>query len=336
MSPDRLHTSLAVAALVATIGAAPLHCEPALAAITSSTACTTMTRHDPTPESKCYSIEHGGLKRTFRLYIPAKTTEGALPLIFVLHGGGGTGANMEWLTRQGFNRIADREGAIIAYPDGVGRSWNDGRADLQSRSSNEKVDDLGYLRELPREISGTFPVDVARVYATGISNGGFMAYRLACDAADVFAAVAPVAASLPVDLGQRCAPARAVSLTIINGTEDPIVPWNGGAIRVLWVARGSVLSAQATAARWMELDKCDSLHDVGGLKDAVADDGTALLQRTAECAGKSEITLYEVRGGGHTWPGGEAYLGQTIVGRVSHELNANETVWRFFSGRSLQ
>jgi len=125
------------------------------------------------------------LKRTFRLYVPAKTAEGALPLILVLHGGGGTGGNMEWLTRQGFNRIADREGAIVAYPDGVGHSWNDGRPDLQSRAASEKVDDLGYLRELPHEISATLPVDVARVYATGISNGGFMAYRLACDAANV-------------------------------------------------------------------------------------------------------------------------------------------------------
>jgi polyhydroxybutyrate depolymerase len=163
-----------------------------------------------------------------------------------------------------------------------------------------------------------------------------MTYRLACDAADVFAAVAPVAANLSVDLGQRCAPTRAVPLTIINGTDDPIVPWNGGAIKVLWAARGVVLSAQATVARWMELDKCDALHEVGGVKDAVADDGTTLLLRTAECADRGEINLYEVRGGGHTWPGGEVYLSQMVVGRVSHELNANETVWRFFTRHSLQ
>jgi polyhydroxybutyrate depolymerase len=100
---------------------------------------------------------------------------------------------MEKLTEGKFNRIADRDGAIIVYPDGLGRGWNDGRTDLKSKAVAEQVDDIGFLRALPRKISSQFPVDTTRVFATGRSNGGPMSYRLACDAADVFAAVAPVA-----------------------------------------------------------------------------------------------------------------------------------------------
>ena len=237
---------------------------------------------------------------------------------------------MEKLTEGKFNRIADGDGAIIVYPDGLGRGWNDGRTDLKSKAIAEQVDDIGFLGALPREISSRFPVDTTRVFATGISNGGLMSYRLACDAADVFAAVAPVAANMSVEIAPRCHPAREVSMLVINGTDDPIMPWNGGTIRVLWAARGTVLSTQATADRWIELDRCEPLREIGEVVDQDPGDGTSLVKHSARCASRADVTLFEIRGGGHTWPDGLPYLGPRIVGRVSRELNASEQIWEFF------
>lgn len=308
----------------------------ASAAMTPSTDCTSVNRREAKALlSKCYAMQADGRTRTFRLYVPA-THKGPAALILVLHGGGGGGGNMEWLTKDGLNHIADREGALIAYPDGIGHGWNDGRGDVRSKAEREDIDDVSFLRALVKEVGTAYQIDPARVYATGISNGGLMSYRLACDAADIFAAVAPVAANMSDLLASRCLPSRPISMAIFNGTDDPIMPYEGGEIKVLWAARGRVLSTRATLERWLALDKCSALHPAGELIDAIPDDGTALLQQTAECAGKTEMTLYEIRGGGHTWPGGEPYLGKMIVGNVSRELDANEVIWHFFAQHPLR
>src|SRR5262245_12813252 len=105
-----------------------------------------------TLETKCQTLTHEGRERTYRVYVPQRLHE-PVPLIFVLHGGGGSGANMELMTRQGFNRAADRDGAIVVYPDGVGRNWNDGRTGVRSKAMEENVDDVGFFRALVRELS---------------------------------------------------------------------------------------------------------------------------------------------------------------------------------------
>jgi len=300
----------------------------ARAGVHASDACVAAPRRQAHElEAKCFALEHGGVERTFRLYVPPRA-QGPLPLVVVLHGGGGSGAGMEWLTQGGFNRIADRDGAVVVYPDGIGKGWNDGRTDMRSEAVKEAVDDVGFLRALPREISSQTPLDLGRVYATGISNGGLMSYRLACDAADSFAAVAPVAANLSVELAPRCQPARPISLAIVNGTADPIMPWRGGPVKVLWLARGNVVSTPATVARWLELDHCLAL-ELREHRDSVPDDGTVLERSSASCEDGAEVALFEIQGGGHTWPSGVPYLGERLVGRVSRELDANERIWEF-------
>jgi polyhydroxybutyrate depolymerase len=294
--------------------------------------CLAARRKDTSHEAACYSLVHDGRKRTLRVYVPPKHSE-ALPVVLVLHGGGGTGGGMEWLTRRGFNRIADRDGAIIVYPDGIDRGWNDGRSANRS-AADAAVDDVGFLRALPGQLAPLHPIDRARLYVTGISNGGMMSYRLACDAAEVFAAAAPVAANMAVELDGACHPARAMPLLIMNGVDDPIMPWEGGLIRVLWMTRGRVLSSEASAARWLSLDRCGALEPQPLIEPSPAD-GTSAAPRSARCADGAEVRLYEIRGGGHTWPGGEPYLTSHIVGRVSHALDANETIWEFFRRQAL-
>lgn len=319
-----------VFALLIALGSVPLHA----AGIHPSNACASVNRRiEANLEAKCFAMDFGGRERTLYIYAPAGK-HAAMPLVFVLHGGGGVGAGMEWLTKRGFNRLADHDGAVIVYPDGIGKSWNDGRSDTSAASAQEHIDDIGWFRALPHELSGQYDIDRHRVYVTGISNGGLMSYRIACDAADMFAAAAPVAASMSLDLAPVCKPARPISIAILNGTDDPIMPWGGGPVKVLWLRRGNVLSTAATLARWTELDHCSAVH-AEPVVDSVPDDGTALARQSAQCAGASEVDLFEIRGGGHTWPAGEPYLGERFVGRVSRELDANVAIWTFFMRHRL-
>src|ERR1043165_9494357 len=123
------------------IGYAAGFAQPALAKPQPSSQCVSINRRQAaTSEAKCYSSKHGGVPRTFRGYAPS-AQKGPVPLVMVLHGGGGSGGNMEWLTKRGFNRIADRDGAVIVYPDGIGKSWNDGRSDLKSEAVEKQVDE---------------------------------------------------------------------------------------------------------------------------------------------------------------------------------------------------
>jgi polyhydroxybutyrate depolymerase len=281
-------------------------------------------------ETRCFALSQAGQERTFRLYVPPHLA-GPVPLILVLHGGGGSGAGMERLTLQGLDRIADREGAVVAYPDGVGKGWNDGRSDLRSQATRQNVDDVGFLRALVMDLASSLPIDRSRVYATGISNGGMMSYRLACDAADVFAAVAPVAADFGSELSSRCAPARPISIAIFQGTEDPIMPWAGGEVRILVFTHGHVISAADSFDRWRALDRCGDPSS-SDPRAAEPPDGTSVVTHLAgPCAAGTEVRLYEIRGGGHTWPSGQPYLGPRLVGRVSHALDANQEIWSFLS-----
>jgi polyhydroxybutyrate depolymerase len=320
--------TLALALALALAGFSP----PPLAAALRPDDCLAARRAQTRPEAACYSLVQDGRKRTLRVYVPP-ARGGPLPVVLVLHGGGGTGGGMEWLTRRGFNRIADRDGALIVYPDGIGHGWNDGRSARRS-AAEAAVNDLAFLRALPLELAALHPVDRTRLYVTGISNGGMMSYRLACDAAEVFAAAAAVAANMAVELAGACQPARPVPILIMSGVDDPIMPWKGGAIRVLWMTRGTVLSAGESAARWLALDRCGALEPQP-LIEADPADGTVAAPRSAHCAQGSEVRLYEIRGGGHTWPKGEPYLTTRLVGRVSQALDANETLWAFFRQHAL-
>lgn len=279
-------------------------------------------------QATCFAMEYAGRQRTARIYQPSSAVA---PLILVLHGGQGSASSMELLTRGAFNRIADREGAIVVYAEGVDRHWNDGR-DLPETAARENVDDVGFIRALIEEVARRHPLDRGRIFSTGISNGGFMSMRLACDAAETFAAVAPVTAVLSEKLGARCAPSRPVAIMIINGTEDPLVPWTGGMVKVLGVSRGAVWSADRTFERWLELDGCGGRRGDGARTDNDPADKTAVVVHRERCGADVEVRLYEIQGGGHTWPGGVAYANERLVGRVSQELDASEEIWKFMKG----
>ena len=274
------------------------------------------------------SIAAGGLVRTYLLHLPAGGVIPHVPLVLAFHGAGGTGAGMRRLT--GFAARADRAGIIVAYPDGVRRRWNDGR-----RSIPAPVDDVAFVRQLIDTLSRRYGVDPARVYATGISNGGLLSERLGCDLALRIAAIAPVAANMPADIAPACRPARPVSVIQINGTADPLVPYGGGEIaRPLGLGPGgTVLSTTESVALWVRRDACPGRPEPVAVPPRAMPDGTKVTRLVySGCAAGAAVALYTVDGGGHTWPNGPQFLPVARVGPVSRQLDASSTILAFFLG----
>jgi polyhydroxybutyrate depolymerase len=275
-----------------------------------------------------HSIHVDGLPRNYLLHVPGDLPSGKpAPLVLVFHGGGGHDWNMPGFTH--FDDLADQEGFVVAYPDAIDRNWNDSRGVATA-------DDVGFTRAVIADVSRAHLIDAHRVYATGISNGGFFSNRLACDAADKIAAIASVAATMPRPLVTECKPSRPISVLYIQGTGDPLVPISGGTIGfVRGRHRGENISLADSAKFWRENDRISSAPEVKALPDRF-DDGTH-VRREIWTGGKddTEVDVYTVEGGGHTWPGGPQYLPKVIVGKASQNLNATRTIWEFFQGQEL-
>ncbi|MBX7220458.1 MAG: hypothetical protein K1Y36_10975 [Blastocatellia bacterium] len=270
------------------------------------------------------SITVGGLERTYRLYVPkAIQKQNATPLVIVLHGGGGDGKGMVTLTH--FNDVAEREKFIAVYPDGLNKSWNDGREDKPGQAD---VDDVGFISALIDKLGTEYNVDQRRIFATGMSNGGFFSNRLGCQLSNKIAAIAPVAGAFPdFSTTPLYAPAGPLPVLLINGTDDPLVLYNGG-----FVAgnRGKSLSVAATVALWVKAGGCSPTPEVTLLPDT-ANDGTQARREVYNgCSHNAQVVLITVQNGGHTWPGGFQYLPQIIIGKTSRDFDASETIWEFF------
>ncbi|MEW6554461.1 MAG: PHB depolymerase family esterase [Actinomycetota bacterium] len=276
------------------------------------------------------SLRYAGQERTYLLHLPpAYDGEDALPLLFVFHGGGGDGEGMVRLTH--FSDIADEHGFIAAYPDGIDKNWNDGRPEV-----NPGVDDVGFISALIDELVDTYGIDTTRVYSTGISNGGMFSYRLACELSDKIAAIAPVAALMGEDLSRRCSPSRPVPVMLVVGTDDPLVPWEGGEIGGDLASRGYAISAAATVSFWVGVDGCTGSPDSEYLPDAAPGDGT-MVRREIYGGGRdgTEVVLLAVEGGGHTWPGGWQYMRERTIGLTCRDIDAGEVIWDFFTRFTL-
>lgn len=281
-------------------------------------------------------IYSGGLQRTYTVHIGShydKTRPTSL--IIVLHGGGGTGQNMNKLTN--FNAIADGENFIVVYPDGFEKHWNDGRNVQRYRAQSQNVDDVGFVSALIDHLSGEFNIDTNRVYVTGISNGAMMSHRLGCELSQKIAAIAPVAGNIPANMISSWVPSRPVSVLIINGTEDPLVPWAGGDVHLGPLELGQVVSVENTVKFWVNNDKCASTPVVTQLPDKDPSDGTRVKMETyGGCQDGGEVVLYAVEGGGHTWPGGPQYSPESIIGRTSRDFDASEVIWQFFQEHPIK
>ncbi|MBK7579764.1 MAG: esterase [Myxococcales bacterium] len=280
-----------------------------------------------------HQLEHEGRERSFLVHLPpGHSPTLAVPLVIALHGGGGVAAYFNSFTKFSLTREADARGWVLLFPQGVAKGWNDGRPSVD-RASRERagVDDVGYISTLIDHAHAKWGVDRERVFVTGISNGGAMSFRLAVDLSERIRAVAPVTMGLPVGL-EHTAPKRPLSVLLVNGTEDPLVPFRGGQIRVLGKERGEVLSTDATLELFAKHAACTRRSGPRTLPDLDPDDGTRVSFEAREgCADGTTVALYRIEGGGHTWPGGRQYLPERTVGRVSRELDASKAIFDFFA-----
>lgn len=283
---------------------------------------------------------YGGLRRTWKLYVPTLSDESvSVPLVIVLHGRGGNGDSMILLTRKGFNRFADKDPFIVAYPNGIELNWNDGRKDEQSndRAHRDNIDDVGFISALIDKMIRDYNVDHSRVYVTGISNGAIMCYRLGCELSNKIAAIAPVDGNIPVMLHPECSPLLPVSVLAINNTDDPLVPFRGGDIHGKFkkVNLGKVLSVDESIAFWIEKNRCSLTPVVIDLPTRYPEDGTSVnVKHYINENDGTEVILYTVDGGGHTWPGGLQYMPAGMIGKTCRDFDANEVIWSFFKKHS--
>lgn len=269
------------------------------------------------------TIEVDGREREYLVHAPDGDPPAAgWPVLFVFHGAFMTGASMQKYVK--IDGLADDEGFVVVYPNGIHRVWNDGRVDSE-------VDDIAFTDALLDRIDRDFEIDADRVYATGISNGAFMSHRVACDLSDRFVGAAPVAGTLSEELRDTCEPQRPMPMLLVMGTEDDLVPYEGGELGGgLSGELGTMLSAVDSAAWWAEQSGCGAARRQDLEK---VEDGTSIeLRAWAACDGDVQVQLYTVDGGGHTWPGAKK---SALFGTTSREIDANEVLWAFFSGFSL-
>jgi polyhydroxybutyrate depolymerase len=310
---------------------------------------------EPTRDGTNY-LSFDGIKRSYYIHMPnSYDGQTPLPVVLILHGGGGDGASTARTTAM--NDTADESGFIAVYPNGYpvggGRhSWNAGTCCEPAVSRD--ADDVGFIRAVLDDLDRLYSVDLSRVYATGISNGAMMSYVLASELSERIAAIAPVAAAMGFD---EIESTRPVPVLHIHGSEDRNAPPAGG-VGPNSLAGIVHLPLQDCIQRWVRFNGCSPTPVVSQLPDPVEDGTTVRREQYGDCRDRAEVALYLVEGGGHTWPGmpyddfAEYYLERCRqrnvepnptaleymrqAGRASRDISANDIIWEFFSSYSLE
>ncbi|MCA3241324.1 MAG: poly(3-hydroxybutyrate) depolymerase [Rubrivivax sp.] len=271
-------------------------------------------------------LTHAGQERRALVHVPARSLGAPAPLVLALHGGGGHAEFMADDERYGLVSAAERDGYVVAFPNGHSRlprgrlaTWNAGGCCGAARDAAS--DDLGFLRALVERIAAEHPVDRTRVLAVGMSNGGMMAYRLACEAADLVAGIVAVAGTEAYVDAAACKPSRPVSVLHIHARDDTHVLFGGGAGPDAFRNRSQVMdfvSVPETVSRWRTRLGCRADAE------PVLERPGARCERHAGCRGGVELQLCVTDGGGHSWPG--AAVVRRGKAPASAALDANERI----------
>jgi polyhydroxybutyrate depolymerase len=280
------------------------------------------------------TITVGELKRTYKVHVPPSSGKDTpLPLVIVLHGGFGNAYAIEMQSEMSL--FADKAGFVVAYPEGlgkalmpsVGRSWNGG--ECCNPAAARKIDDVAFIAAMIDDLAKKVNIDRKRVYATGLSNGAIMSYRLACDLSDRIAAIAPVGGP---NTTISCTPAHPVSVIHFHGTADPCSPYTGGP--------GGGCAAKALGFEPKPIFNTPPIPEIvknwAGRIHAPLTPRTTLQKGAVTCITYgpgdegAEAALCTIEGGGHTWPGGVEKLQSSLVGTVNRDISANQVMWEFF------
>jgi polyhydroxybutyrate depolymerase len=273
-----------------------------------------------------------GLRRPVRFYRPERLADRPA-LLLALHGSGGDGERLRRLTGQAFERLADEQGFLVAYPDALGGHWNDCRGRAPYHAALAGIDDVGFLRAVADRAANLVGGELAGVFVVGYSNGGHLVFRAALEAPRDFTAFATIGAHLPVAEERDCSSSAAsVSILMVSGTDDPINPFDGGTVRPPGGGSpGEVLSAQATARYFARRAGAPEDPTLERHPDRDPGDGTRVETRHWRAEGRQEVALMVVRGGGHTLPHPTAPFPVEIVGRTSRDMDGARSIWTFFA-----
>jgi len=271
-------------------------------------------------QSTVSTLVHNGLTRSYRIYVPGSYSGNvAVPLLFNLHGYTSNALQQEFYGD--FRDIADTANFILVHPDGTvdpngNTYWN-------AFGAVAGIDDVGFISALIDKIDQDYNIDLNRVYSCGMSNGGFMSYRLACELADRITAVASVTGTMPINAPANCNPDKPTPVMQIHGTADPTVPYNGNA---------SIMAIEALVNWWVNFNQCSITPSISNVPNTNIND-MCTAERYLYTGGNngSTVELFKVTPGAHTWPGAPIVIGVTNM-----DFNASVEIWRFFRQYSMQ
>ena len=280
--------------------------------------------------TRTVTLTHQGRARQYLLHVP-NAPNGAVVLAF--HGGGQRAEQMRRISR--FDTLADREHFIVAFPDAFERSWADGSN--ETSAEKQGVDDVDFAKAVIADIARMHTIDRARLFATGLSNGGILTHRLACEAADTFAAIAPVIAAITNTVAASCRPSAPIAVFGIQGDADPSVRFEGAAVGTAGVR---LLGSRASQELWRSLNGCAPSVTSTPLP-VLVQDGTSVTRRSyTGCRGHGDVVWYEIQGGGHRWPPPHSDEGRSEAdaqrenGVSTQNINASEAIWAFFAAHA--
>ena len=284
-----------------------------------------------TPGDHTRTVEVDKLTRKYLVHIPPKyDPKTPSPVVLAFHGGG---SNAEVMVKFcGLNETADKHGFIVVYPSGTGRlekllTFNGGNC--CGYAMQQKVDDVAFTRALLDDLATVINVDQKRIYATGMSNGAIMAYKLASELSDRIAAIAPVGGPMGTE---TCNPIRPVPVIHFHGTNDEHAPFKGG--KGKGVSGTDFYSVDHSIKAWIKANGCKDEPATVKLPDAAKDGTTATITTYGGGKDGAEVVLVAIDGMGHTWPGREP--GLKLLGKSSKNVSANEMMWEFFKKRPMK
>jgi polyhydroxybutyrate depolymerase len=272
-------------------------------------------------------IKVGKDTRSYQLFVPSKISVSPMPLVLVFHGAGGNASAMSKKTH--FNRYAERDGVMLVYLQGENKRWNDGRIE-----TGNHADDLGFVKALLVKLKQENRIDAQNVYAVGHSNGGMFTQHLGAVMADQFKAIASVAGPMPAGEALNFKPIKPLSVLLIHGIQDPIVPYQGG---VVARSRGEVASVKTTANLWRSLANLPEVGNVLPFMDPDKNDACTVHHQQWALI-NYRVELISLDGAGHDWPSTEPVksgplrmrLAEKVLGPSCHSLDASKEIWRFF------
>jgi polyhydroxybutyrate depolymerase len=280
-----------------------------------------------------------GVEREYYLFRSGNPAPGGRPLLFVLHGSPASAEIILGFKTGQLTQLAEKEGFLVVFPNGTqdppgaqGRHWNDGRWDdgrISFGKAVGKSEDVAFFEAMIDLFVKREGVDPKKVYLAGVSQGGTMAFRLALDMPDRFAAFGIVTANMPVYLKDRKV-TTPVSMLIMNGTKDPLMPYKGGTI----FGPMEISSAPETALFWARAAGCKQEPVATLLPDVRPDDGTRVTRLDYPgCRKGIEVVFYSIENGGHTWPNGDQYWPESRIGKVTRDIDANQILMGFFKNK---